>query len=910
VLPPDNAQETAGSGQLPTPSGEGPRQPAGGDIGTNVAGRGDPGGGADGIAGAGSGGRTDADEAGTGAVSGGSGAATDGNGAAGEPSTMTLPAPGASEAGAKVAGQGTAGGRGRWGALSATGRALSRATAAGRVGVAAVTGRTRRTKQPSLAGDQPVKIRSADIAGTVLARLTVLPAVLMLAWLILGVPLLLAGHFLPVPVTVISVCLAAAVTVIGLRVVPASWPRLMSGGRKSEPGWTLWFGLLATVAVVAGITGWQLTESTQAVIVLRDQGTYLQTGYWIAQHGSLPIPQMLSAFGPFHAGLNFTSTGFGVRGTSIYPAVLPGLPMLLAGGFWVHGITGALATGPLLGGLATLTFAGLVGRLVGPQWAPAGALILGLSLPQQYVGRTSLSETALQIMIFGGLCLVADSLALRGTGPVPAVRTADAPEARSARARLVIAWQLAAPSRWPSWLTPQRVLAALAGLVLSFGLVISLDALVCLLVVIPFGAALLGGRRPQAAPFLSGLAVGLSYGILCLYLLDRPLLDTVGHTVALACLAAVWLAAASIVAFQLPRVSRVRTAVPPALARWPLRWLPEAGALLVVAALIGFVVRPYVQKVHGHPGPGVYNAIKALQQMESLQIDPTRTYAEQTLYWVIWYVGLPTVLLGVFALAVVVRRCLRALLTWRDPTGVWRIWGLPLAMICAGSLAVLWAPDIVPDQPWASRRLIVIAIPGLILCALWAAASLGRRARDRGAGRVTAAVAGLFCVAAMLVPTVSTTFGLGLSHSNKTGALKPVVHGLALTRTGAGQVGAVSQLCASIPRNVSVVIIDYPTAQEFSQVIRGMCGVPVAWMADQPISAVEGVIGAIAAVGRQPLLMAGSERLLVSFGGSPVRVLDLATTQDPRDLTQLPTSLQPVRYQVWMTEPVPAGSGA
>jgi hypothetical protein len=895
VLPPDNAQETAGSGQQPPPSGDGSHLPVGGDIGTDVPGHAE-------------------DGTGTGAIGGGSGAITDGNGAAGEPNTMTLAAPSASEPGAKVAGEGIADGRGRWRALAGTSRAISRAvsraTAVGAAGAAGVIRRARRTKQTSVPGDQPVKVRSADIAGTVLARLTVLPAVLILAWLIPGIPLLLTGHFLPVPMTLISVSLAAAVMVIGLRVVPASWPRLMSGGRKSEPGWTLWFGLLATVGVVAGLTGWQLTESTQAVIVLRDQGTYLQTGYWIAQHGSLPIPQMLSAFGPFHAGLNFTSTGFLAHGNSIYPAVLPGLPMLLAGGFWVHGITGALATGPLLGGLATLTFAGLVGRLVGPQWAPAGALVLGLSLPQQYVGRTSLSETVLEIVIFGGLCLMADSLALRGTGTVPAVRTAEAPDTRSARARLAIAWQLGALSRWPSWLTPQRVLAALAGLALSFGLVISLDALVCLLVVIPFGAALLAGRRPQAAPFLSGLVVGLCYGILCLYLLDRPLLDTVGHTVALAGLAAVTLAVASIVAYQLARVGRVRTAVPRALARRPLRWLPEAGALVVVAALIGFVVRPYVQKVHGHPAPGVYSAIKALQQLDNLQIDPTRTYAEQTLYWVIWYVGLPTVLLGVFALAVVVRRCLRALLTWRDPTGVWRIWGLPLAMICAGTVVVLWAPDIVPDQPWASRRLIVIAIPGLILCALWAAAWLGRRARDRGAQSVTAAVAGLFCVAAMLVPTVSTTFGLGLSHSSKTGSLKAVAHGLALTRTGVGQVGAVDQLCASIPRNVSVVIIDYPTAQEFSQVIRGMCGVPVAWMADQPVSAVESVIGAIAAAGRRPLLMAGSEGRLLSFGGSPVRVLDLATTQDPRDLTQLPTSLQPLRYQIWMTEPVPAGSGA
>jgi hypothetical protein len=751
-----------------------------------------------------------------------------------------------------------------------------------------------------------VKIRSADIAGTVLARLTVLPVVLILAWLIPGVVLLLTGHFLLFPATLISVSLAAALTINGLRVVPASWPRLVPGVHGNEPGWTTWFGLLATVVVVAGITGWQLTESSQALIVVRDQGVYLQTGYWIAQHGSLPITQSLTGFGASHNGLSFASAGFLVRGSGIYPAVMPGLPLLLAGGFWVHGVSGTLALGPILGGLATLTFAGLVARLIGPQWAPAGALVLGLSLPQQYVGRTSLSETALQIMLFGGLCLVADSVALRGAGAEPAVR-AEALDAQSARNRLAVAWQLAAPSRWASRLTPQRALAALGGLALSFGLIISLDAVAYLLAVIPFGCALVIGRRPEAAPFLSGLVVGLGYGVLSLYLLDRPLLDTVGQTVALAGVVAVWLITLALVAIQVARVDRVRRLVPRALAKRPLRWLPEAGALLAIAVVIGFAVRPYVQKVHGHPGPGVYAAVRALQLIDGLPVDPTRTYAEQTLYWVIWYIGLPTVLLATFGLGVVVLRSLRALLTWRDPTGVWRVWSLPLVTICAGSAAVLWAPDIVPDQPWASRRLIVVAIPGLILFAFFAAAWLARRARDSGARPMTAAVAGIFCLAAMLVPAVSTTFGLGLSHVGKAGGLKPVAQGLALTRTGAGQVAALRQLCDSIPQDASVIIVDSPTAREFSQVIRGMCGVPVARMDGQPTILVQDEIGSISAAGRLPVLVAESERQLLAYGGAPVRILDLATTADPHDLTQLPTSLQPVRYQIWLTEPVPAG---
>src|SRR6185312_5878419 len=119
-----------------------------------------------------------------------------------------------------------------------------------------------------------------------------------------------------------------------------------------------------------------------------------------------------------------------------------------------------------------------------------------------------------------------------------------------------------------------------------------------------------------------------------------------------------------------------------------------------------------------------------------------------TLYWVIWYIGLPTVLLGAFGIGLLAHHCLRALLTWKDQPGAWRNWALPLVIICAGSAAVLWQPQIVPDQPWASRRLVVVVLPGLIVCALWAARWLTGHARARGARPATASVAGLFCLAA------------------------------------------------------------------------------------------------------------------------------------------------------------------
>ncbi len=791
----------------------------------------------------------------------------------------------------------------------------------------------------------------ADAAGLALAQLTVLPAVLIVAWLVPGLPLLLGGSFLPVPMLLISVPLAAALTVNGLRSMPASWPRL-GGGDRPARAWTTWFGLLSTVAVVTGLMAWQLREASESVIVVRDAGTYLQAGYWIAQHGSLPIPEMLKAFGGPHPGLSFTSIGFLAHGTSIYPAVTSGMPMLLAAGFWAHGLTGAGAVGPILGALAALSFAGLVARLAGPQWAPAGALILGLSLPEQYISRSTLSETALQVVLFGGLCLLADSLITRSAtnpsgnapatsslgpiadgapapesvpaadgGSVPAADGAavhdtvelgpagTSPGSRADRlAELLL--RLGTPTDWVAWLSPQRALAALAGLALGFGVLVSLDGLLYLLPVIPFCAILFIGRQPQATPFLSGFILGAVYGGVGTFLLDRPFADTVGQTVAIAGVAAVWLIALAVLIGQLTRLASVRRVVPRLLSRMPLRWLPELGALIAAAVLIGLAVRPYVQTVHGRPSAAVSHFIASLQRLQGLPVNPTRLYSEQTLYWVIWYIGLPTVLLGGFGIVLLVRRCLRALLTWRDPDRSWRIWGLPLAIFCAGSAVVLWRPDIVPDQPWASRRLVVVALPTMIIGALWAASWLAVRARSRGARPVTAAVVGLFCVTAMLVPTVSTTFGLGLSHAGKSGGLQPVAQGMALQRTGIGQIEAVTELCAQIPRRASVVIVDSVTAGQFGQLIRGMCGVPVGSMAGQPVGAVESVLSAISAAGRRPILLASTGRRAAQFGGTPVRIMDLVTTGDPHELIQLPTAPTKVRYVIWMTAPTASASGA
>jgi hypothetical protein len=741
------------------------------------------------------------------------------------------------------------------------------------------------------------------MAGMVLATLTVAPTILIMAWLLTGLPLLLAGAFLPVPVLLISAPLAVALAANGLRRVPGRWPRVLPGSAR-EQGWTAWWGTAGTVVAAAGFVGWQYLENSPSVIVTRDPGAYLQTGYWIAQHGSLPIPQSLAAFGGAHAGLDFSSIGFFQHGTSVVPAFMSGLPMLLAGGFWTHGVAGAATLGPILGGLAVLAFGGLVARLAGPQWAPAGALVLGLTLPEQYTSRSSFSETVVQVLLFGGLCLVIDSLTLAGQHRQAGPRPGPAGQARPPRWRHL----LNADAR-VGWLAPQRIMAGLGGLALGLTVLVDIGSLVYLLAVIPFAGVLVAGRRAIAFPFCVGVLVGTAYGIAGGYLLSRPFMDSLGLTLELTGLVAAWLAALTITVVQLLRVPRARAFARRMTGRRPLRWIPELGSLLALAALIGFAARPYIQTVRGQASQAVISYIGLLQRTEHLRVDPARTYAEDTLYWVIWYVGAPAVLLGGFGVALLVRRCLRALLTWQDPAGAWRNWSLPLMIICSGSAAVLWHPSIVPDQPWASRRLVPVVIPGMIICAVWASAWLAGWARERGARAVTASLVGLFCVGALAVPTVTTTFGIGLTHSGTAGGLQTTTGGMAFRQTSSGEIDAVRGLCASIGRSSSVVIVDRRVAQQFTQVIRGMCGVPAAWMVGQSAASVDSVLRGIAAAGRHPVLLAARPGQLTALGGSPVKVLDLRTSQDPHELTQPPTAPWPIHYVIWMSASSSPGVG-
>lgn len=615
---------------------------------------------------------------------------------------------------------------------------------------------------------------------------------------------------------------------------------------------TPWWTVAAVVAIAVAFGVDQMIYHSQFIIVTRDPASYIQFANWISKHGSLPIPQDAAAFGGTHHGMTFASFAFYQVGGSIVPQFMAGLPMILAGGFWIGGVTAAVVMAPIFGACAVLTFGGLAARLVGPRWAPLAALILAVSLPEEFTSRSTYSEPVAQILFLGGLCLVIDSLSEDRAGT--------------------------------------RVVAVLGGLALGLTLLVRIDGASDVLPVIPYCGILLVGRSRHAVPLIGGLVVGGLYGSVDGLVLSRPYLASIKTSlVPLALITGV-----VVIGTLAGMAWRWDKGMPKVRGKW----LPNSVAVLAFVIAIGFTIRPYFQTVRRNSGAFFDSIIAGYQRADHLPVQPERLYYEISMHWVFWYIGVPAVALATIGAAVLARRCLRG----QAPT-----WVLPLMIFAWAIVTTLYDPAITPDHPWASRRLVPTVLPAFILLAIWATDWLLDRVRRMDVPRglyVSLAACG---VVILLLPAMITTFGLRARSGGPVG-IRIAAVGLAFKTTYGGEIPAVRAMCASIPGDATVVFIDSGGGGEGSrltEVVRGMCGVPVADIDRAHLAITEQVVRGIERAGRRPVFLAGTRKPLVRFGGPIRQVMRLRSRQDMNALTAPPLHTIPFKVNVWMSEPTP-----
>ncbi|MFC5754451.1 hypothetical protein [Actinomadura rugatobispora] len=708
-------------------------------------------------------------------------------------------------------------------------------------------------------------------AGRLLARTATVPVLLVMAWLAVSLPLLLAGYFRPGPAIVLFVPAAALFLWLGLRERPsaaeAEEKENAEEKEKTEPAakaprWPAW----GVLAVGLGFLVLQVLMLAEQVIVRRDPASYVQFATWLADHGSLPIPQSREAFGGGDVALRYGSPAFYEVGDDLVPQFMAGLPLILSLGAWIGGTYGLLVMAPLLGACAVIAFGGLVARLVGPRWAPLAALLLALTTPMVFVSRSTFSELPAMVLLLGGLALLYDA------------RRDEERRAPGGGGR-----------RWG--VSPEAGKAFLGGLALGLILLVRIDGLRDVLPAVVFAGLLVAWRRRTGLPMAAGLAVGAGAGLAEGYLLSRPYLDYLHRSLQPLLMIAGLLVAATVVMVIVLRWEVTGSRLRRAGAALSRGRAPAAAAVLAVLVVAAFAVRPLVQTVRRAPANADdrlnVQFIEHVQRLSGLPVDGTRQYSELSLYWVIWYIGLPALLLAAFGAALLARRLMRG----RAPE-----WLLPYAMTAWTTVLVLYLPGITPDHPWASRRLIAVVIPGLLLFAVWGAAWTMRRVRRTGYGPSAVRRAAVATAVLLLLPVVLSSAGVIVS------------------RTDQGELAAVRGLCDRLGPGRSVVVVDRSNADRLLQVVRGMCGVPSArTVSSATPEDVRRVIGKIYAAGRRPVILGGEARQVAPYvqqpDGRPVRAVALRARQDERTLTEPPNGTWSLTIDVWLAEPAPPEGG-
>ena len=463
--------------------------------------------------------------------------------------------------------------------------------------------------------------------------------------------------------------------------------------------------VLAVVAIVA-ITAWNVSNASQQVLVIRDGGTYLNAGKWVASHGTLEVKPFVGPFTP-SVGLRASSAGMSRRGDHLDFTLEHMFPVLLAEAQGVGGDRLMFATVPLLGGAALLAFYLFARRVLRYPIAALGAMLtLGLLMPQVSFSRDSTTEIPMQVLLFGAAWLLCDRRTLRHRGA-----------------------------------------AFIAGLFLGLLQAIHVDGLVFALGLPIIGVAAwlrAGTERPRVGRALLFAAVGVVLGVALGFfdLLHRSQLyyHTIrGDIVRLSAVAAVLTLAALAFAFThrwwKPRADAARPRY--------VRARPALGSLsaaaVVLAGFGAWIVRPHLQTVHASPNV----VVKIVQQRMHLPVDATRRYFEHTMQWASWYIGPITLVLAIAGAAYATRAFVRGSL--RIPSEVAAL------VLAPPALLYLWRPSITPDQIWSMRRFLPAVFPILVLAAFGALCVLA--AHDHlGSTGVRRAIAVGLGVAAIAFP--------------------------------------------------------------------------------------------------------------------------------------------------------------
>ena len=654
-----------------------------------------------------------------------------------------------------------------------------------------------------------------------------------------------------------------------------------------------WTVLLLAVCAAFGL--WAALTHGEHVVVRRDPGAYATYALALARYGGVPLDPGLDAFGlsasdpwvRLGAAANYAVTGpvgeDGAASVRVSPQFLVGVPALLSGAWWVGGWSGLLLAPAAVCALALAAFAGLAARLLGPRWALLALLLLGLAQPVLLVARQTFSEPFSLLYVLTGMTLL-----------VVAVAAADR------RARLP---------------------GLLAGLLLGANLYVRIDAVRELVVLVLLVALLAGRRHPAAGPLTLGALVSGVPAALATRWWDSPYIDSVSSSLGPLVVAGAVVVGVCAVAVPAGRQLERRWAVGgvPVPARRVARALPAAAATVVGLVGVGLASRPLWLLDSREPYlPGMEQFVGALQSQQGLPVDGLRTYAEDTVTWLVWWLGPVTVALSLLATVALTAIGTRAVLS-RGPLPVWL---LPVVVGLAVTVVSLYRPAITPDHPWADRRYVTVTYPFVVLTATAALARLAGRRQAPGPGSAPGAASAPGATSDPAPASRSRPARQALAGVLAAAALVPTALStlpLATARTEVGQVAGTEAVCDALaaagPRP-ALLTVGFRARVEWAPVVRARCGVPLVGI-EPPTAGAGGeslgdVLARAAAGARangyDPVVMVGdltsAQTVADQTGVTLPPVVSLVTQEPARLLEERPLATRDLPVDAWLA-PLP-----
>ncbi|HEY8730135.1 MAG TPA: hypothetical protein VIL94_11165, partial [Acidothermaceae bacterium] len=569
------------------------------------------------------------------------------------------------------------------------------------------------------------------LPGLILALVSVVPGVVAAAWVATALPLLVLHIYRPIPAIVLGLLVALLLGRPAVRVTRAAVARY-----DTVPWWVL----IAIAIIVATFSVLAFAHSAEDVLVRRDPGSYAMSAEWLTKHGTVNMATHPRLWGQPDVHLLLASQGFYEQGAHNIPQFMTGVPVLLSVGGWIAGLTGVLHGNAVIGTLALLAFAGVAVRLVGARWAPLAVLALALAQPELDVIRATYSEPAAQLILFGGLAIVIDALV---AGRLIPARIAPPGEPDPRESPYPPQTQATPP---PGYVTRGLFVG---GLVLGLVFVVRIDAVADLLPLVPFIGWLAYHHVAGWRKLTWGLVTGLAFGALDCLVLTFPYAEHVGSDLLKVAVGFVPVAVLTVVGVVVARQMR-HSAAGAHLASVRTQAVAATSAVFLIGMF--FFLRPHLMTMRANPNSGGANYVEQVQKFQNMAVDPTRSYYENATIWLSWYLGWATLALALAG---------ACWLAWEQISGRRRVWAPAFLMFFGMATAVLFAPSITPDHPWADRRFVPVVLPGLVLFAVAAIAvvvhALGRYSWTGSLKHVALRAAqpavAVFATALVVVPT-------------------------------------------------------------------------------------------------------------------------------------------------------------